>query len=157
MKAFLIIISCIFFFSCKSKFRENKNQYLYLDSVISQKGVIIYSNLKSDVFFPFEDENSLDTLDYLNNKFSVGFLLTHISPNIRWDLIHKFADTLNDNFNYPLTHFLPITVTYHKPKILDAYSEDTLCFKWKDSIRCLNYVVVPRFFKELVPLKDNSQ
>jgi hypothetical protein len=83
--------------------------------LISKKGVLIFTSLNFDYFFPASDSTNLDPFSFYEGNFEKGFLLTNVSPSIKYRLKVEFSDTLLHKFNYPATNILPVELKYYLP------------------------------------------
>lgn len=150
---FILIISCLAlltFCSSSSKTQTSSNGG---DSVKIERGVIVFSSLRMDYFFPALESSLITKSNYKRLQYKKGFLLSNLGPDSRIDLLRNFSDTLIDKRNYPLTNAVPVIIEYYDKEENSTASADTLCFKLSDNENCLPFDTRLRFIRKVTPIQ----
>jgi hypothetical protein len=121
--------------------------------VTTKEGIIIFSKLKMDYFFPFKDTLGSVQSNYYDKEFGKGFLLTNVSPSFKIQLKNNYSDTLSNSFNYPATNVLPVRIEYFESTDPVDTSKNNLCIIFNNKRKtCFTLDINQRFIKRIIPL-----
>lgn len=153
MKSIVIIFSLIPLAFCSSSSKTGKLTKTGGDSLITEKGIMIFSKLRIDYFFPALQQSIINKSNYKQMPYSQGFVLANLGTDPRIDLIKNFSDTLTNKRNYPLTHAVPVIIEYYQMEKSSNPSSDTLCFMLSSDTNCLAFDAKLRLIKKVTPIK----
>ena len=147
MNAIFCFLNLALILSC-----SNANKISKSNQIVTKDGIIIFSSLNMDYFFPFVDTMGINRNNYYTKDFGAGFLLTNVSPSLKNQLKNQYSDTMYNSFNYPVTNILPVRIEYFENLNSVAESKDTLCIIFNNEKKsCLIFDVNQRFVKSMTP------
>lgn len=155
MKIKTFLYGCVLlwcFFACKSTQKSIINKSVAFEDSRSLRGIMVFSNVGIDYFFPFKGNVTISRTNYKVLQYDSGFLIGKIDPAKRSNYIHFNADTLANKRNFPFTHIMPVTILFTQLNDTLDRNYSTVCLNFNDSLSCHVVEDRVRFIQKIIPL-----
>lgn len=118
----------------------------------SATGIILFSDLNINYFFPLYKDEKILSFDYDKNKYSTGFLLTGLNPETKINLIKDHSDLVKSN-EHPFTHITPVKLEYSYSNYFQESELDSIEFEINNNTQTFYFDSKHRNLKQVIPLK----